>query len=208
MIFNYNREKIPADSFPTFPAFNSERAHIHKGRLSAEDFQTIMTRLENPTLFWFKSLLTLAFKYGFRRGELLNAKVRYFDSETSKFTLPAFTTKNKESREVTILRDGEIYKMLVKLTDTREPDAPLFVRKGGKPVRDYRKTWDKMTKGVSNGNGGRVTIHDLRRSAITGMVNKGIGADKAGTHLTGDVFRRYVSLSEKEKQETAAAIEG
>jgi hypothetical protein len=38
-------------------------------------------------------------------------------------------------------------------------------------------------------------------------VNNGILAGKAGTHLTGDVFRRYVSLSDEEQQGTAALIE-
>jgi hypothetical protein len=39
------------------------------------------------------------------------------------------------------------------------------------------------------------------------MANKGIGADKAGTHLTADVFNRYISRSEDEEQQTAAEIE-
>jgi hypothetical protein len=76
-------------------------------------------------------------------------------------------------------------------------------------VRDYRGAWAKITQGITNGRGGHVTIHDLRRSAITGMSNKGIGAAQAGTHLTPDVFNRYISRSVQEEQQTAAAqIEG
>jgi integrase len=110
-------------------------------------------------------------------------------------------------RRVPIKRDGEIYQMLVQLTAGRNPKDALFTRKGV-PVRDYRGAWAKVTEGITNGRGGHVTIHDLRRSAITAMSNKGIGATQAGTHLTRDVFDRYISRSDEEEQATAGAIEG
>jgi integrase len=140
---------------------------------------------------------------------LLNAKVKYFDAKASVFTLPAFTTKNAMERRVPIKHDGEIYRMLIKLTAGRDKDAALFTR-NGKAVKDYRGAWEKLVEGLTGGSGkgGCVTVHDLRRSAITGMSNKGIGAAEAGTHLTADVFNRYISRSEEEEQATAAKIEG
>jgi integrase len=96
--------------------------------------------------------------------------------------------------------------MLVQLTEGRDAAAALLTR-NGKPVRDYRGAWSKLTEGITNGRGGHVTVHDLRRSAITSMSNKGIGAEQAGTHLSPDVFRRYISRSESEEQATAAKIE-
>jgi hypothetical protein len=71
---------------------------------------------------------------------LIGAKVRYFDPNVSTLTLPAFTTKTKTERIVDINPDGEIYKMLVKLTEGRDADAALFTR-NGKPVKDYRGEW-------------------------------------------------------------------
>lgn len=206
MIFNHNRNKISANNFPEFPHFHSEKNHVRKGRLSDADYETLQGRLQDEKLFWLKVFLTMTFKYGFRKGELKNAKVGYFDSDKSVFTLPAFTTKNKQEREVTIKRDGEIYQMLLKLTTGRPPDDALFTR-NGRPVRDFRGAWAKLTLGITNGRGGHVTIHDLRRSAITAMTNKGIGAEQAGTHLSPDVFRRYVSQSEEEQQQIASRIE-
>lgn len=206
MIFNYNREKISANSFPTFPDMHSEKNHVRKGRLSLEDYKTVMSRLEDPKMFWLKVLVVLTFKYGFRYSEMLDAKVGYFDPKDSVFTLPAFTTKNKMERRVPLQRDGEIYQMLMKLTAGRDANESLFTRKGV-PVRDYRGAWAKVTEGISNGRGGHITIHDLRRSAITAMSNKGINAAQAGTHLTSDVFNRYISRSAEEEQQTAALIE-
>jgi integrase len=209
MIFEYNRSKIAANSYPEFPKFHSEKNHVRKGRMSKEDYETLQTRLNDPKLFWLKVFLTMTFKYGFRKGELLNAKVSYFNAKESTFTLPAFTTKNKQERIVDLVPNGEIYNMLVKLTEGRKPEDALFTR-NGKPVRDFRGEWAKQTQGVKGGSGkgGAVTIHDLRRSALTGMAEKGISAEQAGTHLTPDVFRRYISRSKAERQQTAAKIEG
>ena len=43
----------------------------------------------------------------------------------------------------------------------------------------------KQTADISGGSGkgGAVTLHDLRRSAITNMSEKGVTAAQAGTHL-------------------------
>jgi integrase len=207
MLFNYNRKKISANDFPEFPEMHSEKNYVRKGRLSKTDFQTLLTRLEDPKNFWLKVIVVMTFRYGFRKNELLQATVSYFDAAQSVFTLPAYQTKNKTERRVPIQRDGEIYKMLVKLTEGRSPDAALFTR-NGRPVKDYRGAWTQVTEGLTNGRGGHVMIHDLRRSAITEAKGKGLGAADFGTHLTPDVFARYVSRTESEEQANAAKVEG
>jgi integrase len=209
MIFNYNKKKISANAYPEFPEMHSEKNHVRQGRLSKADFQTLLTRLEDPKNFWLQVLVTLTFKFGFRKSELLNATVSYFDAKAATFTLPGFTTKNKQPRRVPIARDGAIYKMLTELTKGRPPDASVFTR-NGKAVRDYRGAWAVLTEGIQGGSGlgGRVTIHDLRRSAISEARNKGLGAKDMGTHMTLDVYSRYEVRNEAEEQATAAKIEG
>jgi hypothetical protein len=39
------------------------------------------------------------------------------------------------------------------------------------------------------------------------MSEKGVDATKAGTHLTGDTFKRYIQRDETERRATAALIE-
>jgi integrase len=209
MLFNHNRSKIPADHFPQFPKMQSEKSHVRKGRLSKADYDTLRKRLDEPRLFWLKAFLVMTFKFGFRKSELLNAKVNYFNPVASTFTLPAFTTKNSIERVVDILPDGEIFKMLVALTQNRAPDAALITR-GGRPVRNIRTEWKKQTAGIKGGSGkgGSVTIHDLRRSAITNMSEKGVTAIQAGTHLTPEVFARYISRNLAERRNVAKIIEG
>jgi len=209
MIFNHNRSKIPANRFPEFPRMQSEKAHVRRGRLSKADYETLRGRLDNPRWFWLKVFLVMTFKFGFRKRELLYAKVGYFDQAASTFTLPAFSTKNNMTRVVDIMRDGEIFKMLVALTGDRPANAPLFIREKGKPVRDFRRYWLAQTADLKGGSGknGSVTIHDLRRSAITNMSEKGIGSAQAGTHLTDETFRRYIQRNEAERRATAKLIE-
>jgi integrase len=208
MLFGHNKSKIPADRFPEFPKLQSERAHVRKGRLSDEDFEKLRKRLDDPKEFWLKAFLTMTFKYGFRKGELLQATCGYFDPKAAQFTLPAFTTKNKQSRVVDLDPDGEIYRMLTQLTEGRAANAPLFTR-NGRAVRDFRGEWARQTAGMKGGSGknGAVTIHDLRRSAITAMSEKGITAAQAGTHLTADVFSRYITRNLTERRKTATLIE-
>jgi integrase len=208
MVFGHNKSKIPADRFAEFPEMKSEKAHVRKGRMSKADYETLRTRLDEPRSFWLKVFLVMTFKYGFRKGELLKAKCSYFDPKASTFTLPAFTTKNSMERVVDVVPDGEIFKMLVSLTDGRLPESALFTR-NGRPVRDFRTEWKKQTEGMKGGSGknGGITIHDLRRSAITNMSEKGIDATKAGTHLTGDTFKRYIQRDEAERRATSTLIE-
>lgn len=208
MIFNHNREKIPADYFPSFPPKQSERALVRKGRMADKDYEAFYKRLDDdPKLFWLKAFLVLTFKYGFRKSELLNARCDYFDPKNATFTLPAFTTKSKEARVVDLVPDGEIFKMLVTLTEGRPGDAPLLTR-NGKRVSDFRGEWAKQTEGMKGGSGKHgITVHDLRRSAITNMSEKGITASQAGTHLTADVFARYIVRTQEERRQTAALIE-
>jgi len=209
MTFNYNRSKIPADRYPEFPKLQSEKSHVRKGRLSRADYDKLHSRLEDPKLFWLKVFVALAFKFGLRRSELIGAKVGYFDPRAATLVLPAFTTKNKMERVVDLDPDGEIFKMLVKLTEGRTADASLFTR-NGRPIKDYRGAWAKITFDIrgGSGKGGAVTLHDLRRSAITAMSEKGITAAQAGTHLTADVFARYISRDLNERRNTAKIIEG
>jgi integrase len=208
MLFGHNKSKIPADRFPEFPKMQSERAHVRKGRLSDEDFENLRERLDEPEVFWLKVFLTMTFKYGFRKGELLHATCGYFDPKAATFTLPAFTTKNKQPRVVDLNPEGEIYRMLTQLTKGRAADAPLFTR-NGKAVRDFRSEWARQTAAIKGGSGkgGSVRIHDLRRSAITAMSEKGITAAQAGTHLTADVFSRYITRNLTERRKTAKLIE-
>jgi hypothetical protein len=107
------------------------------------------------------------------------------------------------------LPDGDIHKMLRALVAGRAANAPLFTR-NGKAVRDFRDEWARQTEGMGGGSGGCITIHHLRRSAITAMSEKGITAAQAGTHLAPDLFAPYITYITRnltERRKTAKLIE-
>jgi hypothetical protein len=43
MTFVHNRKKIPADRYPEFPKMQSEKFHVRKGRLSKDDYDTLIS---------------------------------------------------------------------------------------------------------------------------------------------------------------------
>lgn len=209
MILKYNESKISPYSRLTkkdFPKMLKE--HTRTGRLSQADYEILKARLDSPKLFWLRVFLAMTFAQGFRKNELLLAKVGYFNAKEETFTLPAYSTKNGKSRVVDIPADGKIHAMLVELTKGRDADAALFTR-NGRPVKDFRGEWAKQTAGMTGGSGigGAITIHDLRRSAVTGLANKGITADQAGTHLTPELYSRYIQRNKTERQATARLAE-
>jgi hypothetical protein len=68
----------------------------------------------------------------------------------------------------------------------------------GEPVRDFRSAWWKAVQAI--GKPGLV-FHDLRRAALTNLVQSGVGeqvAMRISGHRTASVFRRYRIISTDE----------
>ena len=206
-VFNYNKEKIAADDFPVFPKAHSERAYVRRGLLKNTDYPTVLERADALNQPWLSLFVRMAYTFGFRKTELITANCGFFDSAKSTFTLPPYSTKNRLPRVVPIARDGEIFRMLQSLTAGQSAATPLFNR-SGKAVLDLRGTWAKLTEGLTSGSGknGQVTVHDLRRSAITNAHGLGVSAEDMGTHVSG-AYVRYIQQSEERQQQVANLLE-
>jgi hypothetical protein len=103
--------------------------------------------------------------------------------------------------------------------DVECPDCPFVFFNGGKPVLDFRKSWEvacvKAGLGTFEGAEKRegfsgLLFHDLRRSGVRNMVRAGIPqrvAMQISGHKTFEVFQRYNITSERDLRDAARKLD-
>lgn len=152
-----------------------------------------------------RTMLALAYSFGFRKGELLNLRVRQVDLLHRTVTLNAADTKNGKPRNVSLT--NESYTLLCQSIVGKRAEDFVFTWKDGRPVKDFRVSWEKLTKasGVPE-----LLFHDLRRSAVRNMIRRGVPqvtAQRISGHKTRDVFDRYNIGDDRDLVDAAARIE-
>jgi integrase len=158
----------------------------------------------NCSDLFMRTMLALAYSFGFRKSELLTLKVS--DVNLLSGTVQLRNSKNGEARKVSLTQDAK--NLLAACIAGKSADDAVFTRgKGTKAVQDFRGTWDKITlaAGVSG-----LLFHDLRRSAVRNMVRAGIPevvCMKVSGHKTRNVFDRYNITSERDLADAAKKIE-
>jgi integrase len=110
--------------------------------------------------------------------------------------LRAENSKERETRFLAL--EGE----LVNVVDRRRKarNGPLVFHHAGYPIVDFRKAWKTATRlaGVS-----KLLFHDLRRSAVKGMIFAGVAPHVACSlsgHKTDSMLRRYAIISESDQR--------
>src|SRR5579864_2836022 len=160
---------------------------------------------DNCSESWLRAMIAVAYSFGFRKGELLNLRVRQVDLLNRTLTLDAGETKNGESR--TVKPTTETYTVLCQSMIGKKPDEFVFTWNDGRQVRDFRVAWTKTTQAAELPG---LLFHDLRRSAVRNMIRRGVPqvvAQRISGHKTVSVFNRYNIVSESDLEEAAARIE-
>jgi integrase len=160
---------------------------------------------------YFQPVITFAYYTGWRKQEILKLRWNQVDLNARTVRLEAGTTKNGKGRLVKL--NGELLETIEAQWGRRKVAeipgesptliCPFVFHRDGKPIRDFRKAWDKARTET-----GLTTkmLHDFRRTAVRDMVRDGTPETVAMSisgHQTRSVFDRYNITSEDDLEEAA-----
>jgi integrase len=170
---------------------------------------------------WMMGIYETGHTFGWRKEEVLGMRIRQIDTLNRAVRIAPGTTKDRAGRLAYM--SESLYRALLPLLQGKKPDDYVFTRPNGEPVKDFDKTWwggcvavdptlNRMFCRVCKtptidaskcanpdcgsdniGYRGRL-YHDLRRTAVTNMVNSGIPEKVAmmiSGHRTASVFREF-----------------
>ena len=184
---------------PRFPHLAEN--NVRQGFLEDEQY----SKLVEDTELWFRGLCECGRSYGWRVQELLSMRVDQIDLAQKTIRLHPGTTKNREGREV--LMTGTVRELLTALAEGKQASDHVFTRENGKPVRDFRGTWQNACAraGVSG-----LLFHDLRRTGARNMRRAGIPeslAMRIGGWKTRSVFDRYNIIDRRDLANAVRQLE-
>ncbi len=181
--------------------------NVRKGFFEYSEFVAFRKALPD----YFKPVVTFAYYTGWRKQEILSLKWNQVDLSGRTVRLDAGTTKNDEGRLIAL--DGELLDTIQRQWERRKVAeipgqsptllCPYVFHRDGKPIKDFRKAWDKARK--ETGLTGKI-LHDFRRTAVRDAVRAGVPervAMKESGHKTRSVFDRYNIVSEEDLKESA-----
>ena len=141
---------------------------------------------------------------GESRWKRLPMLCKQVDLLNNTVTLYCGETKNKEGRTVALTEECRL--LVTELRKGKRPEDFLFTR-NGEPVRDFRGTWDALTKAAGLPG---LLLRDMRRNAVRETIRRGVPqktAREISGHKTDAVFWRYNIGSEADIRDAAKKIE-
>ena len=163
---------------------------------------------------WCRTLLELGCEIGWRRNVWVNLKVRDVDMLHCRITLPGLLSKNKEPYVAYFEQGSNLYHLLSACVIGKGQDDFVITRANGKPIRDFRETWLKITTAAGiapkQGRTGKlvagIKFHNTRNTAATRMIQAGLSEVEAmerGGWKTRNIFEHYHINNDAAKQEAA-----
>jgi integrase len=149
---------------PHFPMLRE--ADARTGFVEERDYRRMAERARP---LWFRAMLECAYRFGFRKGELLALKAGQVDLFERVIRLNPSQTKNRKPR-LAYMTDT-VFTLLSACVAGKAPADYVFTRENGEPVRDFRERWEALTRSVGLPD---LLFHDLRRSAVRNMIRRGI----------------------------------
>ena len=217
-MFLHGTRLTPAmvDRIPAFPQA-PQRAEAASGFIGDKEYAVL---LRNAKPLWLRTLVAIAYTFGFRKGEALNLQRKHADLLDRWLVL--VETKNGEERKVKMTE--EVFALICACAKGKRPEDYLLTRQDGSRVVDPRDDWYALcvTSGLgrfepakrSNGEDYSryvgLNLHDFRRAAIRNMVRRGVNEKVAmlvSGHKTRAVFDRYNMGNKCDLERATALIE-
>lgn len=173
-----------------------------EGTMSHEAYLAVRDGLPD----YARLALVISYHTGARRGEILSIQRKDVDLKAGRIHLPGRITKNGKARYLPIYGDMEVE--IRRAIDAGSSKCPHLVQRDGMPVGDFDKSWETACTiaGVAH-----TLFHDLRRTALTNMINAGLSEREAmeiSGHRTRHVFDRYHIVSDKRMKLNAEKMSG
>jgi integrase len=188
---------ISANSVPSIELYRED--NVRQALLAHTDYVALLAHLPAP----IDDAVTFAYLTGWGRAEVFGLTWREVDRARSLITLPPARSKNAESRELPL--SPTLSALIEKRWQGRfvgGPSGPSGPRvcewvfhRDGEPVRDFRSAWWKAVQAIGKPG---LLFRDLRRMALTNLVQSGVGEDVAmriSGYRTPSALRRYRTVS-------------
>jgi integrase len=198
--FSYALKTDKITRLPKFPARLAEPPP-RKGFLKPEEYAALQKACRYA---WLRGMMAVAYNFGFRKSELLGLKVSQVDLKAKTLRLHTGETKSGEGR--TVVMTADVLALISECVKDKQPGDSVFTWPSGKPVMDYRRTWETMCEAA----GVEILLHDFRRTASRNLIRAGVSRDvarKITGHKTDSIFSRYNITDENDLAEAARKLE-
>jgi len=141
--------------------------------LSAEETRKVLAALEWDGFYpWVSHYFRLLLLTGVRKTNLASARWDEFDLERGVWTIPAEKSKNKKPLEIILRPEAVEILQARKDLDVTFVFASRKRNTEGGHMKDAGQTWARVLEKA--GITARITVHDIRRSFGSQLVNSGV----------------------------------
>ncbi|MEO8099415.1 MAG: site-specific integrase [Acidobacteriota bacterium] len=183
---------------PHFAMLPTDNAR--EGTLTHEQYRAVRDLL--PA--YARIALVIAYYTGARKGEITTLRREHIDLKGKRILLVGRNTKNGSARYLPIY--GDMIAELDMAVSAMKPGCPFLLQENGRRIHSFRKAWAAACKGAKLG---ATLFHDLRRTAVTMMIDAGLSEKQAmeiSGHKTRLVFDRYHIVSSQRLREMGTKL--
>jgi integrase len=196
----YQNEPRLVDKIPYIKMLPVDNAR--SGIVTDPQYRVIRDAL--PT--YARIAMVIGYHTGARKGEIRKIRVDSIDPKAKRIELTRKTTKNKTPRYLPIYGDMAA-ELDMAISAAKRDGCAFIVQSDGKPVFDFEKAWHTACRfaGVDS-----VLFHDLRRTAVTNMIEAGFSEKEAmeiSGHKTRSMLDRYHIVSERRMKQLGERME-